>query len=219
MNGAQGEQATGDTLVDGIKGRQQAKRTEQTGGAAEVDKQMSNGTMSVKSEHPEDDGTTANGFSDSAEDAVPSAGSAIDTTPDILDFHPGDTLDADTYAVLPNDWPYNVPRGVDHCLVWSKVRSCPPSPSASPGSRMLSILRPDTSRDRSSTPPSRARPRTGRRSKTRGLRDSRGWARRPMIRRWTATVAVAMTGARPAGRVWTGWCAVCGPSRSLSARG
>ena len=30
-------------------------------------------------------------------------------------------LDADKYAVLPNDWPYNVPYGVRHYCVWSRV--------------------------------------------------------------------------------------------------
>lgn len=30
-------------------------------------------------------------------------------------------LDPDLYSVLRNDWPYNVPLGVEHCCVWSKV--------------------------------------------------------------------------------------------------
>ncbi|WWD15625.1 hypothetical protein CI109_100047 [Kwoniella shandongensis] len=30
-------------------------------------------------------------------------------------------LDPEKYAVLPNDWPYNVPYGVRHFCVWSKV--------------------------------------------------------------------------------------------------
>jgi hypothetical protein len=30
-------------------------------------------------------------------------------------------LDSDKYAVLPNDWPYNVPTGVRHYCVWSRV--------------------------------------------------------------------------------------------------
>ena len=31
------------------------------------------------------------------------------------------TLDSEKYAVLPNDWPYNIPYGVRHYCVWSKV--------------------------------------------------------------------------------------------------
>jgi len=30
-------------------------------------------------------------------------------------------LDSEKYAVLPNDWPYNVPTGVRHYCVWSRV--------------------------------------------------------------------------------------------------
>lgn len=30
-------------------------------------------------------------------------------------------LDGEKYAVLPNDWPYNVPYGVRHYCVWSRV--------------------------------------------------------------------------------------------------
>ena len=30
-------------------------------------------------------------------------------------------LDGEKYAVLPNDWPYNVPYGVRHFCVWSRV--------------------------------------------------------------------------------------------------
>lgn len=30
-------------------------------------------------------------------------------------------LDRETYAVLPNDWPYNIPYGVRHFCVWSRV--------------------------------------------------------------------------------------------------
>ncbi len=42
---------------------------------------------------------------------------------DYLKFEQGDEFDEENYAVLPNDWPYNVPKGVEHCIVWSKVRS------------------------------------------------------------------------------------------------
>jgi len=34
-------------------------------------------------------------------------------------------LDSEKYAVLPNDWPYNVPTGVRHYCVWSRVRISP----------------------------------------------------------------------------------------------
>ena len=30
-------------------------------------------------------------------------------------------LDKEKFAVLPNDWPYNVPVGVRHYCVWSRV--------------------------------------------------------------------------------------------------
>ena len=30
-------------------------------------------------------------------------------------------LKAEKFAVLPNDWPYNVPYGVRHYCVWSRV--------------------------------------------------------------------------------------------------
>jgi hypothetical protein len=36
-------------------------------------------------------------------------------------------LDSEKYAVLPNDWPYNVPTGVRHYCVWSRVSFSPPS--------------------------------------------------------------------------------------------
>jgi len=35
-------------------------------------------------------------------------------------------LDSEKYAVLPNDWPYNVPTGVRHYCVWSRVSHCSP---------------------------------------------------------------------------------------------
>lgn len=44
-----------------------------------------------------------------------------DLPDEYLTFNDGDEVDEDVYAVLPNDWPYNVPKGVDHCIVWSKV--------------------------------------------------------------------------------------------------
>lgn len=34
-------------------------------------------------------------------------------------------LDSEKYAVLPNDWPYNVPTGVRHYCVWSRVSLSP----------------------------------------------------------------------------------------------
>jgi hypothetical protein len=34
-------------------------------------------------------------------------------------------LDGSKYAVLPNDWPYNVPTGVRHYCVWSRVSLTP----------------------------------------------------------------------------------------------
>lgn len=44
-------------------------------------------------------------------------------TPDerYLAFEIGQEVDPDVYAVLPNDWPYNVPKDVEHIVVWSKV--------------------------------------------------------------------------------------------------
>ena len=36
-------------------------------------------------------------------------------------------LDSEKYAVLPNDWPYNVPTGVRHYCVWSRVSLSPSS--------------------------------------------------------------------------------------------
>ncbi|KAK4688936.1 hypothetical protein P7C73_g1149, partial [Tremellales sp. Uapishka_1] len=38
-----------------------------------------------------------------------------------LQFDPRSGLDDSKYAVLPNDWPYCVPYGVRHYVVWSKV--------------------------------------------------------------------------------------------------
>ena len=42
-------------------------------------------------------------------------------------------LDSEKYAVLPNDWPYNVPTGVRHYCVWSRVSLSSSSGSASIG--------------------------------------------------------------------------------------
>lgn len=36
-------------------------------------------------------------------------------------------LDDEKYAVLPNDWPYNIPYGVRHYCVWSRVSGKFPS--------------------------------------------------------------------------------------------
>lgn len=45
-----------------------------------------------------------------------------DDEPDIyLKYNPEKGLEEDKYAVLPNDWPYNVPYGVRHYCVWSRV--------------------------------------------------------------------------------------------------
>lgn len=38
-----------------------------------------------------------------------------------LKWKEGERLDAEKFAVLPNDWPYNVPYGVRHYCVWSRV--------------------------------------------------------------------------------------------------
>lgn len=46
---------------------------------------------------------------------------------DYLKFEQGDEFDEENYAVLPNDWPYNVPKGVEHCIVWSKFPIFHPS--------------------------------------------------------------------------------------------
>jgi hypothetical protein len=43
-----------------------------------------------------------------------------DPLPDFLRFDPNG-LDPHRYAVLFNDWPYNVPYGVRHYCVWSRV--------------------------------------------------------------------------------------------------
>ena len=41
--------------------------------------------------------------------------------PAYLRYGPDVGLEAGKYAVLPNDWPYNVPYGVRHYCVWSRV--------------------------------------------------------------------------------------------------
>lgn len=42
--------------------------------------------------------------------------------PDIfLKYNPAKGFEEDKYAVLTNDWPYNVPYGVRHFCVWSRV--------------------------------------------------------------------------------------------------
>jgi hypothetical protein len=41
--------------------------------------------------------------------------------PEYLRYEPHTGLDPEKYAVLPNDWPYNVPYGVRHFCVWSRV--------------------------------------------------------------------------------------------------
>jgi hypothetical protein len=46
-------------------------------------------------------------------------------TQEYLKFEIGQDLNPDLYAVLPNDWPYNVPKDVEHVVVWSKVRPIP----------------------------------------------------------------------------------------------
>ncbi|WWC59817.1 uncharacterized protein I303_102379 [Kwoniella dejecticola CBS 10117] len=38
-----------------------------------------------------------------------------------LQYDPDKPLDSTKYAVLVNDWPYNIPYGVRHFCVWSKV--------------------------------------------------------------------------------------------------
>jgi hypothetical protein len=47
----------------------------------------------------------------------------LDLPDEYLTFNEDDEVDEDVFAVLPNDWPYNVPKGVEHCIVWSKVIS------------------------------------------------------------------------------------------------
>lgn len=42
-------------------------------------------------------------------------------TPVYLQYDPSEGLDREKYAVLPNDWPYNIPYGVRHYCVWSRV--------------------------------------------------------------------------------------------------
>lgn len=59
-------------------------------------------------------GTPANG--DGA-----ATGMGEGSEPSFLRYDPEKGLDTDTYAVLPNDWPYCVPYGVRHYCVWSKV--------------------------------------------------------------------------------------------------
>ena len=48
-----------------------------------------------------------------------------DDVPVYLKWDEEKGLDPDKYAVLPNDWPYNVPHGVRHFCVWSRVRLSP----------------------------------------------------------------------------------------------
>lgn len=57
--------------------------------------------------------------------AVEKNGANGNTIEECLKFDIGQDLDPDLYAVLPNDWPYDVPKDVEHVVVWSKVRSAP----------------------------------------------------------------------------------------------
>lgn len=61
--------------------------------------------------------------------------------PEYLRYEPHTGLDPEKYAVLPNDWPYNVPYGVRHFCVWSRV-----SDTARHGSVLISSLAPNRSR-------------------------------------------------------------------------
>lgn len=45
--------------------------------------------------------------------------------PVYLRWEDGAGLDGEKFAVLPNDWPYNVPYGVRHYCVWSRVSLSP----------------------------------------------------------------------------------------------
>ncbi len=40
-----------------------------------------------------------------------------------LKYKDGEELDKEKFAILPNDWPYDVPKDVRHIVVWSKVSS------------------------------------------------------------------------------------------------
>jgi hypothetical protein len=55
--------------------------------------------------------------------------------PEYLRYEPHTGLDPEKYAVLPNDWPYNVPYGVRHFCVWSRV-----SDTARHGSKRIPSL-------------------------------------------------------------------------------
>lgn len=48
-------------------------------------------------------------------------GEGDDESPVYLRYDAEQGLDTDKYAVLYNDWPYNVPYGVSHHCVWSRV--------------------------------------------------------------------------------------------------
>ncbi|WWC86570.1 uncharacterized protein L201_001447 [Kwoniella dendrophila CBS 6074] len=47
--------------------------------------------------------------------------SSSSTIHEYLTYDPEGGLDQSKYAVLVNDWPYNIPHGVRHYCVWSKV--------------------------------------------------------------------------------------------------
>ena len=75
------------------------------------------------------EGTTKEGSKDGSEDHSGEDEAEEDRDEDIepavyLRYDPSVGLDGEKYAVLPNDWPYNVPYGVRHYCVWSRV-SCP----------------------------------------------------------------------------------------------
>ncbi|WRT64469.1 uncharacterized protein IL334_001401 [Kwoniella shivajii] len=45
----------------------------------------------------------------------------VQTQHEYLTYDSEKGLDTEKYAVLPNDWPYNIPYGVRHFCVWSKL--------------------------------------------------------------------------------------------------
>ena len=71
------------------------------------------GPLSGPSAQPIVSGEAPNGDEEDSESS--------EEAPLYLKWDPVIGLDEEKYAVLPNDWPYNVPYGVRHYCVWSRL--------------------------------------------------------------------------------------------------
>jgi len=63
------------------------------------------------------------GHGDNAQENEADGDEEEEEAPVYLKYDPEKGLDTDKYAVLYNDWPYNIPYGVSHHCVWSRVRT------------------------------------------------------------------------------------------------